>query len=202
MRPLRTRTWLTPANCRLASTEPYLLHVGDLHERRNLAVVVDALLSARRHFGAVAGLSLVLAGVDRGVGDALQAIAAEADAPDAVVLLGHVSDERLQALYRCAAAFVYPSLYEGFGLPVLEAMASGTPVVASRAASMPEVLGEAGMLLDPLDVEAWTEAIIKVVNDEHLRARMRHAGRARAAMFTWERTARATLAVYRRVLGG
>jgi glycosyltransferase involved in cell wall biosynthesis len=181
-------------------TEPYLLHVGDLHERRNLTVVVDALLAARRHFGAVAGLSLVLAGIDRGVGDALHAIAAEADAPDVVVLLGHVSEERLQALYRNAAALVYPSLYEGFGLPVLEAMATGTPVIASRAASMPEIVGDAGILLDPLDAREWTGAIIKVVNDEHLRERMRHAGRARASTFTWERTARATLAVYQRVV--
>jgi len=181
-------------------TEPYLLHVGDLHERRNLAVVVDAVLAARRHFGATAGLSLVLVGVDRGVGDGLCAIAVEADAPDAVVLLGRVSDERLQALYQGAAALVYPSLYEGFGLPVLEAMATGTPVIASRAASMPEVLGDAGMLLDPLDAGAWAQAVVKVVNDEHVRDRMRQAGRARAAMFTWERTARATLGVYRRVL--
>jgi glycosyltransferase involved in cell wall biosynthesis len=111
-----------------------------------------------------------------------------------------VSEQRLQALYRGAAALVYPSLYEGFGLPVLEAMASGTPVIASRAASMPEVIGDAGILLDPLDVQAWTDAIIKVVNDEHLREGMRHAGRARASTFTWERTARATLAVYQRVV--
>ncbi len=180
--------------------EPYLLHVGDMHERRNLAVIVDALLSARRHFGSAAALSLVLAGVDRGVGEALCAIAAEAGEPDAVVVLGEVSEERLQALYRGATALVYPSLYEGFGLPVLEAMAVGTPVIASRAASIPEVLGEAGILLDPLDVEAWAAAIVKVSNDEHARERMRHAGRTRAAAFTWERTARRTLGVYHQVL--
>jgi glycosyltransferase involved in cell wall biosynthesis len=181
--------------------QPYLLHVGDMHERRNLGVVVDALLSARRHFGAAAALSLVLAGVDRGVGGALCAIAADAGEPDAVVVLGPVSEGRLQALYRGATALVYPSLYEGFGLPVLEAMAVGTPVIASRAASMPEVLGDAGILLDPLDAEAWAAAIVKVANDEHARDRMRHAGRARAAGFTWERTAQRTLGVYRQVLG-
>jgi glycosyltransferase involved in cell wall biosynthesis len=138
--------------------------------------------------------------VDRGIGDSLCAIAAEADAPDAVVLLGQVSEERLQALYHGATALAYPSLYEGFGLPVLEAMAAGTPVIASRAASLPEVLGDAGLLLDPLDAGAWATAIVKVVNDEHARERMRRAGKARAATFTWERTARATLDVYRRVL--
>ncbi len=182
-------------------TAPYLLHVGDMHERRNLAVIVDALLAARRHFGAVAGLSLVLAGVDRGVGDGLCAIAADAGASEAVVVLGRVSEERLQSLYRGATALVYPSLYEGFGLPVLEAMAAGTPVIASRAASIPEVLGDAGILLDPLDAGAWALAIVKVANDEHVRERMRQAGRVRAATFTWERTARATLGVYRRVAG-
>jgi alpha-1,3-rhamnosyl/mannosyltransferase len=182
-------------------TEPYVLHVGDLHERRNLGTVLDAVLAARRHFGGAAGVSLVLAGVDRGVGRALCAIAAEADEPDALVLLGAVEDERLRALYHRATALVYPSLYEGFGLPVLEAMASGTPVIASRAASIPEVAGEAGILLDPVDVDAWADAIVTLVNDEGRRSLMRAAGLARAASFTWERTARETLAVYRQVLG-
>lgn len=179
--------------------EPYLLHVGDLHERRNLTTVVDALLAARQRFGALPGLSLVLAGVDRGVGEALCAIAAAADAPDAVIRLGTVSEERLHALYRHATALVYPSLYEGFGLPPLEAMACGLPVIASNAASMPEVVGDAGILLDPLDVAAWTEAIAMVVNDEPLHRRLRAQGLQRAAEFTWARTARLTLDVYRRV---
>jgi alpha-1,3-rhamnosyl/mannosyltransferase len=201
--PLGVAPGFLPADIALPESanvpEPFLLHVGDLHERRNLAVVVDAVLAARQHFGGSAGLSLVLAGVDRGVGDALCAIAQAADAPEAVVRLGAVSEERLGALYRAATALVYPSLYEGFGLPLIEAMASGTPVVASRAASIPEVVGDAGILLDPLDVEAWTRTIIDVVNDERLRARLRSAGLARAAAFTWQRTARQTLDVYRRV---
>jgi glycosyltransferase involved in cell wall biosynthesis len=79
-------------------------------------------------------------------------------------------------------------------------MAAGTPVIAARAASIPEVLGDAGILLDPLDVRAWAQAIVTVLNDERLRERMRSAGRSRASAFTWERTARETLAVYRRVL--
>jgi glycosyltransferase involved in cell wall biosynthesis len=179
---------------------PFLLHVGDLHERRNLGVVVDALLEARRHFGALPALSLVLAGVDRGVGEALCEIAREADVPEAVVRLGAVSEDRLQTLYRCATALVYPSRYEGFGLPVLEAMASGTPVIGSRAASIPEVLGDAGILVHPEDTRGWTDAIVKVVNDEHLRNEMRAAGVGRAAAFTWARTARITFDVYRRAL--
>ena len=176
---------------------PFVLHVGDLHERRNLATIVDAVIAARRHFGPASAVSLVLAGVDRGVGDALCAIAAEADAADAVVKLGSVSEELLLSLYRCASALVYPSLYEGFGLPVLEAMACGTPVIASRAASIPEVAGDAGLLLDPTDVPAWTDAIVNVVNDDDRRAEMRSKGLARAAEFTWERTARLTIDAYR-----
>lgn len=177
---------------------PFLLHVGDLHERRNLTMVVDALFEARRHFGALPALSLVAAGIDRGVGQALCAIAREAGAPDAVVLLSDVSEERLLALYRCATAVVYPSLYEGFGLPLIEAMASGTPVIASSAASIPEVVGDAALLLDPTDAVGWTSAIVRIVNDEALRARMRSAGLERAAQFTWRRTAELTLDVYRR----
>ena len=180
---------------------PFILHVGDLHERRNLVTVVDALIGARRHFGGAAGVSLVLAGIDRGVGDGLCAIAAAADVPEAVVMLGAVSEELLLSLYRCASALVYPSLYEGFGLPVLEAMACGTPVIASRAASIPEVLGDAGVLLDPRDVAGWTSAIVSVINDDDRRGQMRAQGLARATEFTWARTARLTLEAYRRARG-
>jgi glycosyltransferase involved in cell wall biosynthesis len=179
---------------------PFLLHVGDLHERRNLPMLVDAVIEARRHFGAAAAVQLVLAGVDRGVGHGLCDIAAAAGMADAVVKLGIVEDLRLQSLYRGASALVYPSLYEGFGLPVLEAMACGTPVIASRAASIPEVLGDAGILLAPDQPDAWTAAIIRVLNDEALRASMRARGLERAATFSWERTARVTYAVYRDVV--
>jgi glycosyltransferase involved in cell wall biosynthesis len=188
------------ASCELPAgvTAPYLLHVGDLHERRNLVTAVDAMFEARRHFGALAGLSLVLVGSDRGVGEGLCRIAREAGVPEAVVLLGDVSEDRLRTLYRCAAAVVYPSMYEGFGLPLIEAMASGTPVIASNAASIPEVTGDAALLLEPTNVAGWTDAIVRVVNDEDLRARLRAAGLKRASVFTWRRTAELTLDVYRR----
>lgn len=182
--------------------EPFVLHVGDLHERRNLTVVVDALLEARRHFGGAAAISLVLAGVDRGVGEGLCAMAAAAGAPEAVVLLGSVEEDRIHALYRGALALVYPSLYQGFGLPLIEAMASGTPVLGSHEASIPEVLGGAGLLLDPRDVSAWRDAMIRLLNDESLRTDLRARGLARAATFTWQRTARLTLEAYREVARG
>jgi glycosyltransferase involved in cell wall biosynthesis len=177
---------------------PYVLHVGDLHERRNLPMMVAAVVDARRQ-GSVPALRLVLAGVDRGVGDAVAAVAANAGMPDAVVRLGSVQEGSLRALYRSALALVYPSLYEGFGLPLLEAMACGAPVLASRAASIPEVVGDAGLLLDPHDRAEWTTAIVRLAGDEALRGTLRANGLARAAAFTWDRTARQTLDVYRSV---
>lgn len=179
-------------------TPPYLLHVGDLHERRNLAMLVEALLGARRHFGALPALSLVLAGTDLGAGEELRLLARRSGLADAVVQLGSVEEQQLRALYRGTIAFVYPSLYEGFGLPLLEAMRSGAPVIASTAGSIPEVVGDAGLLLDPMDHHSWTTAIVAVVNDEHTRARMRATGLRRAAEFTWRRTAMLTLDAYRR----
>lgn len=180
-------------------TTPYVLHVGDLHERRNIGMLVEAVLAARQRLGAASALTLVMIGADRGVVEGLCAIAARAHAADAVVHLTRVSEAHLHALYRHAVALVYPSLYEGFGLPLVEAMASGTPVIASTAASIPEVVGEAAMLIDPFDRERWTDTIVQVANDHETRDRLRDAGLRRAGAFTWARTARLTLEAYRRV---
>lgn len=179
---------------------PFVLHVGDLHARRNLGVVLDAVVALRRRGGPAAGLTLVLAGVDRGLVADLASRAAAAGASDALAVLGIVSDARLEALYREAQALVYPSLYEGFGLPVLEAMSRGTPVVATRASSVPEVLGDAGVLLDPDDAAGWVTSLDAIIGEPDRRAALAAAGQARAAAFTWERTARETYEVYQRAL--
>jgi glycosyltransferase involved in cell wall biosynthesis len=183
-----------------AVSPPFVLHVGDLHERRNLPMAVAAVLEARRRVPGLSALSLVLAGVDRGVADAIRRQAAEAGVPGSVVVLGPVKEGALRALYRGALALVYPSLYEGFGLPILEAMAAGTPVVASNAASIPEVVGDAGLVLDPHRSSDWADAFAMLATDTGRRGRLRAAGLARVSQFTWDLTARRTLEVYRATL--
>ena len=114
--------------------------------------------------------------------------------------LGYVSDSDLPALYAGATLFVYPSLYEGFGLPILEAMACGTPVITSSTSSMPEVAGEAATLCDPTDPEELANAIHTLIRNKPLREYMITKGIARAAEFSWEKTARDTIAVYEKIM--
>jgi alpha-1,3-rhamnosyl/mannosyltransferase len=177
---------------------PFVLHVGDLHERRNLGTALRAVLDVRRRHREWRDLRLVLAGVDRGLWPALQRVAV--DDPGAVEHVTCPSDLDLAALYRAAAALIYPSRYEGFGLPILEAMACGTPVIAARAASIPEVAGDAALLLDPDDTGGFADALEQVLGSTGMRERLSAAGRARAAGFTWSRTAQLTLDLYRGVL--
>lgn len=176
---------------------PFLLHVGDLHERRNLGTVVAATIAAGRVLDGASRPVLVLAGVDRGIGKTLGAQAAEASAPEAVRLLGAVDEDTLRALYDSATALVYPSRYEGFGLPVLEAMACGTPVIAHAAGAVAEVVGDAGMgIASATDVGAWSDAFERMAVQPAERARLRQAGLERAARFRAEQTARSTLQFY------
>ena len=197
---------------------PYLLHVGDLQVRRNLGTALAALSGVRRgsnrgQTGVRPGSDpflrsqnqvkpcLVCAGVDRGVGDSLRAQAQAAGDPDALILTGPVDEAILLNLYRGAEMLVYPSRYEGFGLPILEAMRCGTPVIAARTSSIPEVVGDAGILVDALAVPAWTDAIARILHDPAAAARLREQSIARAAQFSWDRTARETLAALRACAG-
>jgi glycosyltransferase involved in cell wall biosynthesis len=169
-----------------APEPPYLLAVGDLRAKKNLRRLVQAFRLLRRE-----GLPhrLVLAGADAGQGPALQG--------DGVELPSYVEDDRLDALLRGADALVHPSLYEGFGLVMLEAMARGTPVVAAEATALPETAGGAAELCDPRDPADIARAIRAVLADP---APYAERGRSRAAEFSWERTARATRAVYEELL--
>jgi len=114
-------------------------------------------------------------------------------------MTGFVDDADLPALYSAAEVFAFPSLYEGFGLPVLEAMACGTPVVTSDLSSLPEVAGDAALLIDPLDVEALADALWRLTSESQLRQQLIQAGRTRAGQFTWRKAALQLLDVYRRV---
>lgn len=185
--PLQQRYRLPPSGI--------LLYVGHTHPRKNYEILLQALaLLRRRHPKAV----LVHAG-KRPTPRQQQRIAA-LGLTDAVRITGPVSEAELVGLYNLADVFVFPSLYEGFGMPVLEAMACGTPVVCSRAASLPEVAGDAALLVDPSDPSAFAEAIGRILEDSELARALRERGLARSRLFTWERTAMETLKVYRQLL--
>lgn len=173
--------------------EDFILFVGTLQPRKNLLT----LLRAYARVGEQLDLPLVVAG---GKGWMYEPVFDEVRAlgiADRVIFAGYAEAEELPLWYSAAKVFVYPSLYEGFGLPVLEAMACGTPVITSSTSSLPEVAGDAAVLVDPMDVEAMGEALVEVVADAELRERMRERGLAQARTFSWERTARETVAVYR-----
>ena len=139
-------------------------------------------------------MHLLIAG---GRGWLYQDILAEAEKHgDRVRILGFVDDVDLPALYRNAALFAFPSLYEGFGFPVLEAMACGVPVVTSSVSSLPEVAGDAALLVDPLDVDGLAEAMVRALEDTDLRQAMVARGLVQAARFTWEQAARQLLAAF------
>ena len=146
--------------------------------------------------------SLVITGA-RGWGRSpLAGLIRELALDDAVIFTGFVDDTDLPHLYNGADFFVYPSLYEGFGLPILEAMSCGTPVITSNVSSMPEVAGKAALLVDPLSEVELATAMLKLAGDGELRGTMRDRGRIQAARFSWERTADETWVVYERVLHG
>jgi glycosyltransferase involved in cell wall biosynthesis len=182
---------------------PYCLFVGNLEPRKNLPRLVEAFARLhRRRPPAGDRPQLALAGTRAWLhGGILRAVEAHGLA-DEVVFTGYVPPEDLPALYAGAACFVFPSLYEGFGLPVLEAMAAGTPVVAARAGSIPEIAGDAALLVDARQPRELAAAIEAVLGDAGLRDRLAARGRARAASFTWENVARQTLEVYDAVQPG
>ncbi len=163
-------------------TAPYILAVGTVQPRKNYLNLMQACdpLAARRP------LALVIVGRPAWLSEPILAAAAERPY---VRQLGFVDDGDLPALYRQATLLAFPSLYEGFGLPPLEAMACGTPTVSSDVSSIPEVIGDAGLLVPPEDVAGWSAALERLLDDPLLRQQLRRAGLARAAEFTWEAAA-------------
>jgi glycosyltransferase involved in cell wall biosynthesis len=186
-----------PVAARLGVAGPFVLHVGSIHTRRNLPRLLRAVARLR---GAGEDLSVVLVGkVEYPYPDVHEMIR-EAGMAGAAVHAGYLPDGDLRALVQEAQLMAVPSLYEGFGLPGVEAMALGTPVVASNTSCFPEVLGDGALLVDPLDEEALADAIRRAATEGGERDALRARGRARAARYSWRRTAQETLAVYRAVL--
>ena len=182
----------------LGVRRPYLLAVGSLQPRKNLGRLVQAFARLKRDGGLPHTLVMVGPAQWRET-DVLDA-ARESGCADAIVFTGYVPEDALVRLYNGADVFVYCSLLEGFGLPILEAMACGAPVIASRAPAMPEVAGAAAMLINPLSVDDFAVAIRRVVTDPACAAELRRKGLARAAEFSWRKTADATWAVYGEVV--
>jgi glycosyltransferase involved in cell wall biosynthesis len=182
---------------RLKVRVPYLLFVGTIETRKNLVRLVRAYRRA-----AMTGLphALVLAGP---LGWHHEALMRELtlEGPGEIVMTGALSPEEIDAAYRAADAFVYPSLYEGFGLPVVEAMARGIPTITSNTSSLPEVTADAALGVNPRSVREIAAAIETICSDADLAERLGARGRERAERFSWEETARKTLEVYERVLG-
>jgi glycosyltransferase involved in cell wall biosynthesis len=198
MRPVTDAAVLGEFRRRQGLDRPYVLFVGTLEPRKNVLMLIDAfaLLRARTS----CSHRLVVAG---GKGWYYEAIFEQVERlglRDAVLFPGFVPDAELSLWYSAADVFVYPSLYEGFGLPPLEAMACGVPVIVSRSSSLPEAVGEAGVLVDPHDPEALAQEMGALLADKERRVALIERGLARAAQLTWRATAAATAAVYHRVL--
>ncbi len=185
-----------------ALPDGYVLYVGSNKPHKNLVRLIEAWSLVVSSAPYAAHPPLVIAGHWDSRYPQTQEKVVQSGIRDRVIFLHDVPEQELAALYSGASLFVFPSLYEGFGLPVLEAMACGTPVVCSHTSSLPEVAGDAALLVDPLDVEGIAASIRRALGDEGLRQRMREKGLARAAIFSWEQTARMTLAAYERALMG
>ena len=178
-------------------TQPYILYVGGLNARKNIQRLFEAFAMLRQEF---AGLKLVIGGKRQWQNAEMDAAFERLNLADAVHFTGYLDDAHLPAIYSAAAAFVFPSLYEGFGIPVLEAMACGTPVITSNVSSLPEVVGDAALLIDPYDVPALAETIKRVLTDTTLREELQRRGKLQAAQFTWQQAAHSAYAAYEHVL--
>ena len=176
---------------------PFLLAVGNLQPRKNLVRLIEAY--QRLLAGGRADADLVLVGPKHY--QAADIFAAAASVADRIHFTGYLDSRQLAACYRCCAAFVFPSLYEGFGAPAVEAMNHGAPIASARAGALPEVCQDAALYFDPLDADEMSEALATILVDQELRTRLAAAGRERAKEFAWHKNAERVLALYREVAG-
>ena len=199
MRPIGAAEQMQALRRRYGLPEHIILYLGTLEPRKNLPLLLEAYAQLRR-----TGCThrLVLAGGKGWYYEDIEATVTRLGLREEVLFPGHVPDEELPLWYNAADLFVYPSLYEGFGLPPLEAMACGTPVITSNAASLPEVVGDAGLIVDAHSAPALAEAMAQLLGDPQRRRQLRQAGLARARLFSWRATASKTAALYHEILGG
>jgi glycosyltransferase involved in cell wall biosynthesis len=181
-----------------ALPERFILYLGTLEPRKNILALIDAYGRSRAIREAI---PLVIAGGKGWYYEEIFERVERLGLTDDVRFPGFVPDAEIPLWYNAATVFVYPSLYEGFGLPLLEAMACGTPVIGSAASSLPEVVQDAGLLVAPGDVDELSDSLDRVVKDRNLQAELSERGRKRSSGFTWQTTAAATAASYRRALG-
>jgi glycosyltransferase involved in cell wall biosynthesis len=179
--------------------DEFVLYAGNVKPHKNLERLLEAFYLVRQ--SGMDHLKLVMIGDDISKYSALRRAVHQYQLHKYVRFLGYMPEETLAVLYRLAGVFVFPSLYEGFGLPPLEAMASGTPVVTSNVSSLPEVAGDAAVLVDPYEPQAIANGIMSVLTDEQLRADLRRKGLARAKQFSWEQSVRRIHDIYREVGG-
>jgi len=195
-RPIPAPIW-KPVLEKAGVTGPYILYVGRFEPRKNMLRVIEAYDIFRREVAPET--RLVLAGRKTWQGDAVDQLVRKLDLAGHVVEIGHIPNEDLPAYYSGAEMFLFPSLREGFGIPVIEAMACGTPVITSDISSLPEVAGGAAVLVDPHSVQDIARAMERLHGGGLLRDELRAAGLKRAAAFSWRRTAEQTLALYRQL---
>lgn len=193
-RPVRDTVLLNEVRARYHLPQWFILFVGTIEPRKNLARLITAYGQLRRQTGLPH--ALVLAGNPGWLNEGIYEQVSKEGLSEHVLFPGFVADEDLPALYTLADLFAFPSLYEGFGIPPLEAMACGTPVVASNNSSLPEATGAAALLVDAEDVEGLADAMARVLGDATLRARLSDLGRAQAARFSWAAAATRLLRAY------
>jgi len=177
---------------------PYILHVGSVQPRKNLGRLVEAFAQLK---DVVDGLMLVLAGRESWGYRSLKRRIQQLGLEDRVILTGYIPDDDLVLIYNGASVYAFPSLYEGFGFPALEAMACGTPVVCSNVSSLPEIVGDAALTVPPTDVNQLTNALRRLLTEPELHENLRQRGLARANQFTWEACGRETLQVLEEAAG-
>ncbi len=191
--PIPSTDSIAALRARLQLSRPYALYVGTIQPRKNLARLLAAYEQLCRH--GTASFDLVLAGGAGWLSQAILLLAGQSPYADRIHLPGYVADADLPALMAGAEFFTFPSLYEGFGLPILEAQSLGVPVMSAKGSSLPEVAGDAALYVDPTDVEAIAQAMLRLSQDEALRQELIAAGHRNVQRFSWEKAASETLAV-------